>query len=213
MTISDGLVAVRAGVDTDPGLGRAGRMDAAVKEFTEIVGAVLGRFFAQNAQTPPSTAEVAACVARLRALIAERGWPRPLAPGEVGAPGGLPEAEGAAMAARVAGEGAAPLLLEAAQQLVKACFYPEFTVCRDSFRTVGADGACRRQQGERVRGRISGSHCVDCPHWVALAPAAHAEFFAREWRGDPTVLAANTALFLPQDFGAFRRWRHAAARR
>ena len=182
-------------------------------EFSELVAAVLARFFVQNAQTPPSAEVLAAFVARLEALVAERGWPRALAAGETGSPGGLPEIESAQLAARVAGPEAGPLLQEAARQFVKACFYPEFTVCRDSFRAAGPDGACRRQQVERVRGRISGAHCVDCPHWVALDPARHAEFFAGEWRGDPAVLAANRDVFLPQDFGAFRRWRHAAARR
>jgi hypothetical protein len=188
-------------------------MEPTAADLTGIITAVLTRFYVQNGQTPPAAAGAATFVARLEALIAERGWPRALAAGETGAPGGPPEVEVAQLAARVAGPMAEPLLQEAARQFVKACFYPEFTACRDSFRAVGPDGACRRQQGERVRGRISGSHCVDCPHWVALDPAGHAEFFAREWRGDPAVLAANHALFLPPDFGAFRRWRHAAARR
>lgn len=179
-------------------------------EFSERVAAVLGRFCAQNGQSPLPAAMVTAFVAKLGELVAERGWPRALAPGETGAPGGLPEKEAAELAARVAGPDSPPLLQEAARQFVKACFYPEFTQCRDSFRAVGPDGACRRQQVERVRGRISGSHCVDCPHWVALEPAQHAEFFAGEWRGDPAVLAAHRELFLPHDFGAFRRWRHAA---
>ena len=106
-----------------------------------------------------------------------------------------------------------PVLADVARQLVKACFYPEFKVCRDSFREVARDGSCRRQERERVRGRISGTHCVDCPHWVALAPAEHAEFLAREWRSDPEMLAANRGMFLPEDFRALRLWLHAAARR
>jgi hypothetical protein len=181
-------------------------------EFPEIVGAVLRRFFAQNAQPPPSTAEVAALAARLRVLIAERGLPRPLAPGEIGAPGGMSEAECAPLVARVAGAGATPLLADAAKQLVKACFYPEFTVCRDSYREAGADGACRRQELARARGRLSGAHCVDCPHWVALEPAAHRALLADAWHGDPAALAADCGVFLPEDFRALRRWLHAAAR-
>jgi hypothetical protein len=96
--------------------------------------------------------------------------------------------------------------------MVKACFYPEFKVCRDSFREVGRDGACRRQELARARTRVSGTHCVDCPHWVALDPLEHAEFLAREWHRDAHVLAANRGVFLPEDFRELRRWLWAAAR-
>ncbi|MBL9203288.1 MAG: hypothetical protein JNL39_22465 [Opitutaceae bacterium] len=188
-------------------------MSDGAEEFPEIVGAVLRRFCAQNAQPSPPAAEVAAFAARLRALVAERGLPRPLAPGEIGAPGGMAEAECAPLVARVAGAGAPPLLAEAARQLVKACFYPEFTVCRDSYRETGADGSCRRQELARARGRVSGSHCVDCPHFVALEPAAHLALLDRAWRGDPARLHTHREIFLPEDFRALRRWLHRAARR
>jgi hypothetical protein len=97
-------------------------------------------------------------------------------------------------------------------QLVKACFYPEFTVCRDSFREVAKDGSCRRQELARVRQRVSGTHCVDCPHWVALTPAGHGELLQREWRSEPGILEDNCGVFLPEDFRELRRWLHARAR-
>jgi len=181
-------------------------------EFERIVGAVVARFWAQSARAQPSSAEVRLFAVQLGALVAERGLPRPLAPGECGASGGMSEAESAPLVARVvAGLGAATWS-DVARQLVKACFYPEFTVCRDSFREAGRDGVCRRQELERARGRVSGAHCVDCPHWVALAPAAHAGFIAGEWRGDPAVLREHRDVFLPEDFRALRVWLHAAAR-
>lgn len=188
-------------------------MSEQADEFPEIVGAVLRRFCAQNAQPEPSAAQIAAFAARLRAVIDERGLPRPLAPGEIGAPGGMAEAECAPLVTRVAGAAAPALLAEAARQLVKACFYPEFTVCRDSYRETGSDGACRRQELARARGRISGSHCVDCPHFVALEPRAHATLLEAAWHNEPTALQAHRGIFLPEDFRALRRWLHAAARR
>lgn len=188
-------------------------MGESAQEFPEIVGAVLRRFLAQNAHAPPPAAESAAFAARLRALIAERGLPHPLAPGEIGVPGGMSDAECAPLVARVAGAGATPLLADVAKQLVKACFYPEFTVCRDSYRETGADGACRRQELKRVRGRVSGAHCVDCPHWVALDPAAHRALLGEAWCGDPATLGADCGVFLPEDFRALRRWLHAEGRR
>ena len=185
-------------------------------EFERIVRSVLMRLFAQHGRAA-SPAALARVAAQLRALIAERGLPRPLGPGEIGAPGGMSEEACAALIARVlagldAGASSDPLLADAARQLVKACFYPDFKVCRDSFREISRDGTCRRQQLDRVRGRISGSHCVDCPHWVALGADEHAEFLARAWRGDAAQLAAHEGIFLPEDFRALRRWLHAAAR-
>lgn len=182
-------------------------------QFERIVSAVVGRFFAQNGRPPPTAAQLVRFAAQLRALIDERGLPRPLGPDECGAPGGMADEECTALVARVvAGVEGEALLAETARQLVKACFYPEFTVCRDSFREVARDGACRRQQLERVRGRISGSHCVDCPHWVALEPGEHVRFLTTEWRTDPAGFTAHREIFLPEDFRAFRRWLYAAAR-
>ena len=185
----------------------------ATAEFEEITAEIVRRFFRQNAEAPPADAEIGRVAARLSAVVAERGWPRPLAAGETGSPGGLPEAEVAALAARVAGEGAGARLAEAAKQLVKACFYPEFTVCRDSYRETAKDGTCKRQEWARVRGRVSGSHCVDCPYWTALEPAAHAALLRTAWCGAAEEFERERGGFLPEDFRALRAWRHAAARR
>jgi hypothetical protein len=182
-------------------------------EFERLVSAVVGRFFTQNGRTAPAEIPLARFAGQLCTLVAERGLPQPLAPNEDGAPGGMPEEECAALVSRVmAGMGNDPLFADAARQLVKACFYPEFKVCRDSFREVARDGACRRQQLERVRGRISGSHCVDCPHWVAREPDEHAAFLECAWCGDAAELATHREIFLPEDFRALRLWLHAAAR-
>ena len=181
-------------------------------EFQRLVTAVVARFFAQKSRPAPAP-QIARFARELQALVAERGLPRPLAEDERGAPGGMAEEVCAPLVARVIAGSDAPLLAEAARQLVKACFYPEFKVCRDSFREVTADGSCRRQELERVRGRVSGTHCVDCPHWVALEPEAHRELLQREWRAAPALLAGHWDIFLPEDFRALRSWLHAAARR
>jgi hypothetical protein len=175
-------------------------------EFEEIVGAVVARFAEQNSQPIPALDERLHFAAQLRQLIEERGLPRPSAPGS------MADEDWAALVARVAASTHSPLLSEAGRQLVKACFYPELKVCRDSFRECAGDGSCRRQELERVRRRISGAHCVDCPHWVGLDAEQHAEYLQREWRGDARVFAAHREVFLPEDFRALRRWLHAAAR-
>jgi hypothetical protein len=188
-------------------------VDDGAEVFSRLVGAVLARFCAQNARPPPPDAKIAAFGARLWALVEERGLPRPLAPAERGAPGEMTDEECAPLVARVLDGAQDELPATAARQLVKACFYPEFRTCRDSFREVGADGACRRQELARVLGRVSGAHCVDCPHWVALTPAQHEKFLAREWRAGAADFAAHRAVFRPEDFRALRRWLHARARR
>lgn len=186
-------------------------MEQGALEFERIVTAVVTRFCAQQPQAATAT-ELPRFSRQLRQLVAERGLPRPLGPDECGAPGGMADAECAPLVARVMAGLADPLLAEVARQLVKACFYPEFKVCRDSFRDVGRDGVCRRQQLERARQRISGVHCVDCPHWVALAPGEHEAYVAGEWRGDPAAFVSHRDIFLPEDFRLLRRWLHAAAR-
>ena len=195
---------------------RAERMERRAEEFQGLVGAVLGRFFAQNGQPLPVDADIAALVARLRELIAERGLPPALTPEERGAPGEIAESEIASLVARVLGgeeRAKGGLLAEAAKQLVKACFYPEFKTCRDSFREVTADGSCRRQELARVQRRISGSHCVDCPYWQTLDSAQHEKFLAREWQAGPGDFAAHREVFLPEDFRALRQWVRARAPR
>lgn len=183
------------------------------EEFSRLVGAVLARFFVQNGRAVPAAAEREALGARLWAVVTERGWPRALADGERGVPGGMSEDECAPHVARVLGGAGEEFLANAVKQLVKACLYPEFTVCRDSFREAAKDGGCRRQELARVRGRVSGAHCVDCPHWVARSPREHGEFLAGEWRvGGAAEFAAHRDVFLPEDFRALRRWIHARAR-
>jgi len=180
-------------------------MDERAAQFGGLVQTIVRRFCAQNDTAPPSVPMSAEFSARLWALVEERGLPRPLAPDELGAPGEMSEAECAPLVARVLPEGAPPLLAEAARQLVKACFYPEFKTCRDSFCATTSEGACRRQELARVRKRVSGTHCVDCPHWVALAADEHEAFLRGHWRGDPHEFSAHRAIFLPEDFRALRR--------
>lgn len=188
-------------------------MDEKWDEFGGIVSAILTRYARQTAQPLPSNVESAKFVAQLRVLIEQRGLPRPLSADEAGTPGGMSETECAPLVAQVVVGLDEPWLTEVARQLVKACLYPEFKICRDSYREVGRDGACRRQELDRARGRISGAHCIDCPHWVALGPEEHAVLLAREWRTEAQRFVAHRSVFLPEDFRALRRWLHAAARR
>lgn len=183
---------------------------SAKQEFVGLVTAIVDRFLRQNGR-PVASVEAEGLAARLFALLAERGPPPP-SDGESGRPGGMPEEIIAPLVARIAAGSSDCWLEEAARQLVKACFYPELKACRDSYRAEDAGGRCRRQELPRVRGRMSGSHCVDCPHWVGLDGAAHRDLLAGSWRGDGAEWGQYHSVFLPEDFRALRRWLYAYAR-
>jgi hypothetical protein len=186
-------------------------MDRSLEEFQGIVTHILARFYKQLARPLPAT-QIPRFAAQLAALVLERGLPRPLRHDETGEPGGMSENECAPLVARVMEGVDDSTLADAARQLVKACFYPEFKICRDSFREVARDGSCRRQEVERARHRLSGAHCVDCPHWVALVPDDHAAYLMREWRSQPEDFVTHRTIFLPEDFRALRCWLYEAAR-
>lgn len=188
------------------------RMAESWDEFGRIVNAVLMRYARQLSRPDPAPEAVLRFVTRLREVIEQRGLPRPLRDDEIGVPGSMSEAECAPLVARMIAGSDDTWLADAARQFVKACFYPEFKVCRDSYREVGRDGACRRQELERAKGRISGAHCVDCPHWTALPAGDHVGLLAREWRSGAQTFMAHRDVFLPEDFRALRCWLHAAAR-
>ena len=181
------------------------------REFAARVEAVLRRFMVQNGQTAPE--QLPAIAQRLWMLVNKRGLPRPLAVHERGEPGGMSDEECAPLVSAVIDPAESLLLVEAVRQLVKACFYPEFKTCRDSFREVKPDGSCRRQELSRVLRRVSGTHCVDCPHWVALTPEQHEKFLGRNWRAGDAELRAHRDVYLPEDFRELRLWLYHAARR
>lgn len=177
-------------------------------QFAELVRPVLARALRQSGQAVSAAAQDQ-CLARLWALVAARGVPPPLPPGEKGEPGEMPATEVAPLVDALLA-GLAPAEREAlatpARQLIKACFQGDFTTCRESYREVAADGSCRRQDFARVRERISGTHCVDCPYWLSLTPPQHERLLTRAWCGPAAEFAAHQAVFLPEDYRALRRF-------
>jgi hypothetical protein len=158
-------------------------------EFEDVVAGLLERFQRQQGHPSADPAVWRAIAARLGAL----------------ARAAVPAGDLAATAAQVAGPGADSGLAEAVTQLVKAVTYPRLDVCRESYRETAADGTCRRQLAAPARRRISGTHCVDCPHWLAFGAEEHAAWLRAAWRSDPAEFDAARPVFLPEDFRVLRR--------
>lgn len=170
-------------------------------EFCTRVEAVLERFMGQNGVASPPSPLIRAFALGLYHRMTEPG--RPAQPG----PGAISEMECAGLLTPLlTAVGNESLLAEAGRQLVKACFYPALSTCRNSFCEVSPGGVCRRQSLVRALGRVSGAHCVDCPHWIALAAQPHADFLAAQWRGEVADFRAHRDVFLPEDFRALRTW-------
>ena len=124
-------------------------------------------------------------------------------------PGEVPDAEAARWTLEVLA-GIVPewrgLLAVPVKQLLKAAGSVLLAVCRDTFREVGSDGICRRQQLARARLRTSGAHCIDCPYWTQLGRNSHREFFRAWWQGELAELDLSWDIYLPEDFRELRQW-------
>lgn len=184
--LADAAAAVLTGGRGGPGLAS---VPVPAPEFEDLVVGLLDRFQRQQDRPRADPAVLRAVAARLGALV------------RADSPQGKP----ATLAAQVTGPAADPGLADAVAQLVKAITYPRLDVCRESYREVGPDGSCRRQLAVQARRRISGTHCVDCPHWLAFGPAEHEAWLRAAWRSDPAEFAADRGVFLPEDFRALRR--------
>jgi len=175
---------------------------------------VLVRYARQNSFAEISPAEALTIATRLGELIEARGLPRRLRADEMGQPGEMSAEVVAPLVARLLeGSGRVAELTNVARQLVKTCFHPEFKKCRESYRERENDGSCRRQSLTRVRTRVSGSHCVDCPYWTALTASQHEECLADGWVGEQSELRAHRDVFLPEDFRVLRKLLRAYAGR
>lgn len=179
----------------------------AASEFTKLISACLRRFLAQNEIPPLPETELAALAARFWSAVARgASLPSVAEPEWREIPVELVEQ----LAREVLGAALTPArgadLGVPVRQLLKACLQAEPVRCRESYREVVA-GRCRRQELARARGRISGAHCVDCPHWAGLDPAKNTALMERAWvEGPITGFQAHRDIFLPEDFRALRIW-------
>lgn len=174
--------------------------------FVARVSACLRRFLAQNERPAPPESELDALAGRLWVVVA-RELSATASPGLEWQE--IPAARIEAMTREVLGPEDAERragLDTPVRQLLKACLQAEPVRCRESYREV-VGGSCRRQDLGRARGRISGTHCVDCPHWTALDADRHAALLQRGWvEGPEARFHDHRGIFLPEDFRALRTW-------
>jgi hypothetical protein len=176
----------------------------AAAEFGRLVSACLRRFLAQNERPALPEAELAVLAGRFWPVLGRGSATAAPVPDWREISGDLIESMACEILAdRPATERRADLEVPV-RQLLKACLQMEPVRCRESYREV-IGGACRRQELARVRGRISGSHCVDCPHWAALDAAKNTALMERAWVEGPVArFQAHRDVFLPEDFRALR---------
>jgi len=165
-------------------------------EFERSVGAVVTRFLKQNGLAPADEETLRALAAVLMA---------PVAGGTTGRE--LPESVVKEGVARVLAVFSTPRpeLTNLAKQLIKGCHQPDKSPCCESYHETDEAGRRRRQELAYDLVRVSGAHCVDCPHWGGWSPEEHADRLAGEWKDGAEVFAADRAVFLPEDFRKLRR--------
>ncbi len=166
-------------------------------DFRRSVAAVVTRFLAQNGLASAGDDELRALADALRGPVAAGCLEK----------GELPEAAVKAGVARLLAVFSPPRpeLANLAKQLLKACHQAAPARCRESYHEKDAAGRCRRQELAYDLARVSGAHCVDCPHWLGWSPEKHAEKLAASWKDGAAAFAGNRAVFLPEDFRVLRR--------
>ncbi len=186
-----------------------------VRTFVEIALELVKRYYAQLSVIPPGDAYLRSLSEGLWETALQEGPPVPLADNEIGEPRTLEDSYLLALAektmVRLPRHRTDDLLRAFCIQILVALLSPEFKACRQSYQAGDAAnaGACARQSLENCRDRVSGSHCEDCPFFVALSKDQHRKLLGRSFgaAGQP-VWSANTDLFLPEDFRALRIFWH-----
>lgn len=181
--------------------------------LSEIGLEITKRFFAQQKIIPPSDAYVTSLWEGIWATGTQEGLPLPLANNEAGEPRTLDDSYLFGLAektlARLPRHRAEDTLRTLCVQIFTALLSPEFKACRQSYQSQDASGSCTRQAADECRDRVSGSHCEDCPFFVALSQDQHRKLLGRAFGpAGQSTWSGNMSLFLPEDFRALRIFWH-----
>jgi len=179
----------------------------------EIGLEITKRFFTQQKIIPPSDAYISSLWEGIWTTAIAEGIPQPLASNEVGVPRTLDDSYLFSLTdktlARLPRHRAEDMLRTLCVQIFTALLSPEFKSCRQSYQHHDADGTCSRQSLDQCQDRVSGSHCEDCPFFVALSQDQHRKLLSRAFGPENQFTwSSNISLFLPEDFRSLRIFWH-----
>ena len=182
--------------------------DTDAARFGELATAVLLRYARQNGWSEIDPVTLRPAIVGLQNAIRGMGLPPP------GASGELDDFVLDAILREVTAAGPLDERWEhPVRQIAKACFYSDRDDCCESYCETDKRGRCKRQTLEKGRERISGAHCVDCPHWTDSSPEEHAALLEQAWQPGPIAFADARDIFLPEDYRALRGFIRDLARR
>ena len=175
--------------------------------FVDLGIPVAQRYLSQTGVFPQHTGLIEPMLRATWQIIHRQSLPQPLAKAETGEAQDPDEAKIADLQERVAQQTGRELpesLQTLLYQLLVMLTQPEFKACRLSYLEKGVDGTVERQKADYCEDRISGSHCEDCPYFVALSQEKHERFIGKQWTEDPAEYEEQKSRFLPEDFRMLR---------
>jgi len=175
--------------------------------FTDLGIPIAQRFLQQTGVFPQHTDKIERLLRATWEIVHEAPLPTPLGKAETGEAVDPDESKIAALQERVAQRLGLELpesLQMLLYQLLVTLTQPEFKACRLSYLEKSVDGTIDRQKADYCADRISGSHCEDCPYYVALSQEKHERFIGKQWASGASDFEAAKNKFLPQDFRMLR---------
>lgn len=175
--------------------------------FVDLGIPIAQRFLRQTGVFPRHTDKIEPLLRATWQVVHQRGLPKPLSKAEVGEALDPDESVILALQASVAQRLGLELpesLGTLLYQLLVTLTQPEFKACRLSYVEKNAEGTIERQSADYCEDRISGSHCEDCPYFVALSQDKHERFIGKQWEQGTADFEAKKGRFIPQDFRMLR---------
>lgn len=185
--------------------------------FVHQVKKILQRHFGQTEKSAPPEQALVHFGKVLWRLVQKHGLPAPLANADQGQDQNMPSEKLASRLDEVwrgfkFSDYRSDLEVPA-RHLVKGIWQPEFKKCRLSYKESDSSKNCDRQDLAKVRSRISGAHCVDCPYWVSVSSLKNEKLLTKEWNQNKVAeFTANADVFLPEDFRSLRQLLYMHAR-
>ena len=175
--------------------------------FVELGIPIAQRYLQQIGVFPKHTDKVGELLKAVWQVAHERPLPRPLGRAETGEAKDPDEGRIRELIQTVEGklDRDMPETLDVfTYQLLVMVTQEEFKACRLSYQAENVEGEVERQDADYCKDRISGSHCEDCPYFVALSQEKHERLMQKQWIAGAEAFEAEKATFLPSDYRMLR---------